>query len=77
MHVLYILALVTLLAAVAFGLWNYASVRQFRKPGGMTSGIGGPNDPMAGAINNVRKPDELRAALDTPSDDLSQRSRGP
>jgi hypothetical protein len=73
MHPVYILALFTLVAVFAFGIWNYASVRQRQKTGGHTTGIGGPNDPMAGTTENMRDPDEMRAALDTPSDDLSQR----
>jgi hypothetical protein len=42
-----ILALVTLGLVLALLIWNYRSVRRNQATGGKTSGIGGPNDPMA------------------------------
>jgi hypothetical protein len=46
-HPLYLLVFVTLLCVVAFLLWNLLSVKRHQQTGGKTSGIGGPNDPMA------------------------------
>ena len=73
MHPVYILALVTLLAVFAFGVWNYMSTRQHQKTGGNTTGIGGPNDPLSGAGADVRHPDQMRASLDAAPTDLSNR----
>ena len=42
-----ILALVTLGLVLVFLIWNYLSVRRNQATGGKTSGLGGPNDPMA------------------------------
>jgi hypothetical protein len=64
MHPVYLLAFGTLVAVAAFGYWNYVSTREHQKSGGHTTGIGGPNDPMAGSTPNMRDPDEMRAALD-------------
>ena len=49
MHPIYILAFGTIIAAAAFGYWNYISTKRHQETGGHTSGVGGPNDPMAGA----------------------------
>jgi hypothetical protein len=46
-HPLYLLVFVTFLLVLAFLVWNLVSVRRHQKTGGKTSGIGGPNDPMA------------------------------
>ena len=46
-HPLYLLVFVTFLLVVAFLVWNLLSVKRNQKTGGKTSGIGGPNDPMA------------------------------
>ena len=43
----YLLAIATLVLVVAFLVWNLISVRRNQKTGGKTSGLGGPNDPMA------------------------------
>ncbi len=64
MHPIYLLAFGTLAAVAAFGIWNYVSTRRHQETGGHTSGLGGPNDPMAGAAPKMRDPDEMRAALD-------------
>lgn len=59
-----ILALATFVVIVAFLLWNRASTKRHQETGGRTSGIGGPNDPMAGAAEGMRHPDSMRANLD-------------
>ncbi len=64
MHPIYILAFGTIAAAAAFGIWNYVSTRRHQQTGGNTEGLGGPNDPMAGAAPRMRDPDEMRSALD-------------
>ena len=46
-HLLAWLAFGTLFLVVMLGLWSYASVKRNQATGGNTSGIGGPNDPMA------------------------------
>ena len=43
----FLLALVTMGLVLVFLIWNYLSVRRNQKTGGKTSGLGGPNDPMA------------------------------
>jgi hypothetical protein len=46
-HPLFWLVIATLGLLLGFLFWNLASVRRNQKTGGRTSGIGGPNDPMA------------------------------
>jgi hypothetical protein len=46
-HPLSFLALLTFVLVLAFLIWNLLSVRKNQKTGGDTSGIGGPNDPLA------------------------------
>ena len=46
-HPVYLLALATFLMVIGFLVWNLISVRRNQKTGGHTSGLGGPNDPMA------------------------------
>ena len=46
-HPLFLLALVTFVLILGFLFWNKASVKRNQQTGGNTSGIGGPNDPMA------------------------------
>lgn len=46
-HPLFLLVIATLVVALGFLFWNLASVRRNQRTGGKTSGIGGPNDPMA------------------------------
>lgn len=43
----FLLMLVTFVLVLVFLIWNYVSVRRNQKTGGKTSGLGGPNDPMA------------------------------
>jgi hypothetical protein len=47
MHPVYILAFVTFGAVMAFGGWSWLSAKRNQQTGGKTSGIGGPNDPLA------------------------------
>ena len=46
-HPVYLLALATFVLVIGFLLWNLISVRRNQKTGGKTSGLGGPNDPLA------------------------------
>lgn len=62
------LALATFVIVVAFLLWNRQSTKRRSETGGNTSGLGGPNDPLSGAAEGMRHPDELRSSLDAASD---------
>ena len=62
------LALITFVILVAFLLWNRQSAKRHHETGGNTSGIGGPNDPLSGAAEGMRHPDELRRSLDQAAD---------
>lgn len=46
-HPLYILAFATFLLLIGFLVWNLLSVKRRQKTHGHTTGIGGPNDPLA------------------------------
>jgi hypothetical protein len=46
-HPVYLLALATFALVMGLLFWNIASTKRNQKTGGNTSGIGGPNDPMA------------------------------
>ncbi len=46
-HPVYLLAFATFFLVVGFLVWNLISVRRNQKTGGKTSGLGGPNDPLA------------------------------
>jgi hypothetical protein len=46
-HPLFWLLFVTLIAFGGFGAWSYMSAHRNQKTGGNTSGVGGPNDPLA------------------------------
>ena len=59
-----LLALATFIFVVAFLVWNRVSTRRHQETGGNTTGLGGPNDPLAGAAEGMRHPDEMRADLD-------------
>ena len=50
--------------SLAFLVWNRVSTRRHQETGGNTTGLGGPNDPLAGAAEGMRHPDEMRADLD-------------
>jgi hypothetical protein len=47
MSPVFLLAMVTFGLVLFFLVWNYYSVKRNQATGGKTSGIGGPNDPMA------------------------------
>jgi hypothetical protein len=44
---LFWLAILTFLLAVGFAVWSLASTRRQQKYGKPSSGLGGPNDPLA------------------------------
>ncbi len=46
-HPLTWLAFLTFFLVLGFLWWNQRSVRRNQETGGKTSGLGGPNDPMA------------------------------
>ena len=62
------LALITFVVLIAFLLWNRQSAKRNQETGGKVSGIGGPNDPLSGAAEGMRHPDELRRSLDQAAD---------
>ena len=59
MHPLFLLAFATFVLVVAFLVWNRVSTKRHKAPG-----VGGPNDPISGARDDLRDPDEMRASLD-------------
>ncbi len=63
MHPIWLLALATFVLVAGFLVWTRVSTSRHRF-GRNPEGIGGINDPLSGATNNVRDPDELRASLD-------------
>ena len=63
MNPLSLLVIVTFVCVLGFLWWNYSSTRRNQETGGKTAGIGGPNDPMAGATPGIRDPEEMRMAL--------------
>jgi hypothetical protein len=67
MDLILTLAVATFVLVVGFLLWNRASTKKLQQTGGNTSGIGGPNDPLAGATEGIRDPDVIRADLDAAS----------
>jgi len=46
-HPVYLLALATFVIVIGLAAWNYLSAKRSKETGGNTTGIGGPNDPMA------------------------------
>ncbi len=46
-HPVYLLAFATFILVIGFAVWNYLSAKRSQETGGKTSGIGGPNDPLA------------------------------
>ena len=63
MHPLFALAAGTFLLFIAFLAWNLLSTKRHRF-GRKPTGVGGVNDPLAGATNNLRDPDDMRASMD-------------
>ena len=70
MNVVMALALVTLLLVLAFLCWNLYSLLENQKYGIKAYGIGGINDPMAGATPLDRSPEEMRKSLDAADRDV-------
>jgi len=65
MHPLFILAFVTFIAVIAFGIWNWISTKRHQQTGGNVSGAGGISDPMSGTTTEKIRPGaEIRASLD-------------
>ena len=76
MDLLLVLALVTFILVIGFLVWNRISTKRRQETGGHTAGLGGPNDPMAGAAEGMRNPDNMRAALDdAASTPMNERQR--
>jgi hypothetical protein len=63
MHPLFLLAIATFVVVVGFLVWNQLSVKRHRF-GDKKSGIGGVNDPLAGATDDLRDPGEMTRSLD-------------
>ncbi|MBV9655940.1 MAG: hypothetical protein JOZ42_15405 [Acetobacteraceae bacterium] len=77
MHPLFWLAFATFALVVAFLIWNQVSTGRHRF-GRKAEGVGGPSDPIAGATDNLRDPDTMRASLDeAASKPLSERASPP
>lgn len=68
----WILALVTLVVVLAIVLWSLASIRRRQATNGRTRGLGGPNDPMVGAVDNIRSGAELNASMDAAAADAER-----
>jgi hypothetical protein len=47
MHPLFLLPAATFVLLIAVLGWNFLSTKRSQETGGKSSGIGGPNDPMA------------------------------
>ena len=63
MHPLFVLAFATFVIVAAFLVWNLVSVKRHRFHRDV-AGPGGSSDPLSGKSEGIRKPDDLRAALD-------------
>jgi hypothetical protein len=71
MHPLFLLAFVTFVLVVGFLVWNRMSTKRHKAPG-----VGGVNDPLSGATDELRDPDEMRASLDhAASQPMSERQQ--
>jgi hypothetical protein len=46
-HLTFILPVATFILIIGYLAWNYFSVKRNQETGGNTSGLGGPNDPIA------------------------------
>lgn len=71
-HPVWILALVTFVLVLAAILWSLVSTRRRQATGGRTTGLGGPSDPMAGATEGIRSPEEMSASLDAAARDVER-----
>ncbi len=63
MHPLFLLALATFVIVVGFLVWNQVSTKRHRF-GEKKSGIGGVNDPLSGATDDLRDPGEMTQSMD-------------
>jgi len=63
MHPLFLLALATFIIVIGFLGWNQLSVKRHRFDEKKT-GIGGVNDPLAGATDDLRDPAEMTQSMD-------------
>jgi hypothetical protein len=64
MHPLFLLAIGTFALFAGFLVWTRLSTGRHRFGRRNPEGIGGVNDPLAGATDAVRDPDTLRTSLD-------------
>jgi hypothetical protein len=64
MHPLFLLAIGTFVLVVGFLVWTRVSTSRHRLGRSNPEGIGGKNDPLSGATDALRDPDEMRASLD-------------
>jgi hypothetical protein len=67
MHPLFLLAFATFAVVAGFGVWNYRSTRNLQNPDANKSGIGGPNDPMAGKTEGIRDAETMRQSMNAAS----------
>ena len=58
------LPLITFAILIVVLLWVLASTLRHRGGSAKPSGVGGANDPMAGATDDIRDPEALRTGLD-------------
>ena len=63
MHPLFILAFATFALIAGFLIWNRVSAGR-HSFGANPSGVGGANDPLSGATDDMREPEALRGSLD-------------
>ena len=64
MHPVYLLAFGTFILVAAFLVWTRVSTGRHRFGRNNAEGVGGVNDPLSGAREDLRDPDEMRASLD-------------
>jgi hypothetical protein len=63
MHPLFLLAFATFVIVVGFLAWNQISVKRHRF-GEKKTGIGGVNDPLSGATDDLRAPGDMTGSMD-------------
>jgi hypothetical protein len=63
----FLLAMVTFALVLAYLVWNRVSIGRKQSGQNPSSGIGGPNDPLAGTTEDMRDPDDMRQSLDRAS----------
>jgi hypothetical protein len=62
MHPIWLLAFATFVLIAGFLIWTRISTSRHRF-GRNPTGIGGASDPLSGATDQLRDPDEMRASL--------------